>query len=134
MNGMEENVITKPHNLYMQIGIQTGVISLIAFILFYLAYFISSARLYIRGRFTSFYSRFGLAVFVGTIGYMISGISYDSSITTAPIFWVLIGTGIAVNSKAKPLILKEIAELKEEKANKKADIKVESLQKADQID
>lgn len=129
-NGMETNVVTKPHNLYLQIGLQTGVVSLIAFILFYMAYFISSARLYIRGRFKSFYSRFGLAVFIGTIGYMVSGISNDSSITIAPIFWALMGTGIAVNYKAKPLILKEIAELKEQKANKKA-IEANSLQKVD---
>lgn len=121
-NGYENMIITKPHNMYIQIGVQTGVLSLVAFIIFYLLYFVSSIKLYIRSRFTSFYSRLGLAIFVGTIGYMISGLAYDSSITTAPVFWVMLGSGIAINSKAKPLILQEIAELKERKARNKENI------------
>jgi hypothetical protein len=32
---------------------------------------------------------------------MITGIANDSCITTAPVFWVLIGVGLAVNKKAK---------------------------------
>jgi len=120
-NYMEFNVLTKPHNLYLQIGVQTGVVSLIAFIAFYLAYFISSIRLYIRGRFNSFYARFGLAIFAGTIGYMFCALANDSSITIAPIFWLLIGAGIAVNYKAKELILREIAEIKEQKESNKTD-------------
>lgn len=114
-NGYEQLLMTKPHSLYLQIAVQTGVLSLIAFIAFYICYFISSIRLYIRGRFSSFYSKLGLAIFIGTIGYMISGLTNDSNITTAPIFWLMIGAGIAVNSKAKPLILAEIAERKAQK-------------------
>jgi len=120
-SGYENRIITKPHNMYIQIGVQTGLLSLIAFIAFYILYFISSVKLYIRSRFSSFYSIFGLSIFVGTIGYMTSGLAYDSSITTAPVFWVLIGCGIAVNYKARPLIQKEIAELKEKKDKIKED-------------
>lgn len=114
-NGFESSIMTKPHNLYLQIAVQTGVLSLIAFLAFYIWYFISSIRLYIRGRFNSFYSRMGLAIFIGTIGYMIAGLTNDSSIAIAPIFWLMIGAGIAVNRKAKPLILAEIAEKKTQK-------------------
>lgn len=127
-NNMVVNVITKPHSLYLQIGIQTGVVSLIAFLAFYLAYFVSSVRLYIKGRFNSFYAWFGMAIFVGTIGYMISAIANDSCIAVAPVFWVLMGTGIAVNTKARPLIMKEVAEMKEQKAKKKASAVTEEKQ------
>jgi hypothetical protein len=72
-----------------------------------------SIRLYIKGRFTSDYAKLGAAIFVGTIGYMVSSITNDSSITTAPMFWTLMGVGIAVNYKAKPLIMKEVTEAKE---------------------
>ena len=123
--GFEESIINKPHCMYLQIGIQTGVLSLAAFVVFYLIYFISSVKLYIRSRFSSFYAKLGLAIFVGTIGYMVSGLANDSNLGTSPIFWTLMGVGIAVNSKAKPLILNEIAEHKEKKEAKKASIKAD---------
>ncbi len=34
---------------------------------------------------------------------MVAGIGNDSSITVAPLFWVLMGLGIAVNEKARSL-------------------------------
>jgi hypothetical protein len=62
-------------------------------------YFISSLRLYIKGTFDNYFSRAGVSIFIGTIAYMIAGITNDSTITVAPVFWVLIGIGIAVNYK-----------------------------------
>jgi hypothetical protein len=98
--------------MYLQIAVQTGVLSLIAFLLFYTMYFISSVRIYFRGLFRSIYSRLGVAIFIGTISYMVTGIANDSNINTAPIFWALIGVGIAVNYKAKGLIHEEVATMK----------------------
>jgi hypothetical protein len=117
--GFGGQIMTKPHSMYLQMAVQTGVLSLIAFLVFYGMYFASSIFLYIRGRFTSYYAKLGLAIFIGTFCYMVTGITNDSNINTAPVFWTLMGVGIAVNLKAKPLILKEIAEFKAEKAVKK---------------
>jgi hypothetical protein len=114
--GYGNGIITKPHNLYLQIATQTGILSLIAFLVFYGMYFVTSLRLYIKGRFSTYYAQVGLAIFIGTIAYMVTGLTNDSSITTAPIFWVLIGTGIAVNYKVKPMILEEVTEEKKKKA------------------
>jgi hypothetical protein len=100
--------ISKPHSLYLQIGVQTGVISLLAYLIFYIIYFISSIRLYIKGLFKSYYAKTGLGIFIGTFSYMICSITNDSSITVAPVFWALIGLGIVINHKAKPLIEEEI--------------------------
>ena len=110
--GYATSIITKPHSLYLQMAVQTGLFSLIAFLVFYGMYFVSSIRLYIRGRFNSYYAKIGIAIFIGTFTYMITGLTNDSSITTAPTFWVLIGMGIAVNYKVKPLIKEELEELK----------------------
>lgn len=96
-NGFAGQIITKPHSMYLQIGVQTGVLSLIAFMVFYLLYFISSIKLYIKHPFNSFKSQIGVGIFIGTIGYMISAIANDSTITVAPVFWVLIGLGISIN-------------------------------------
>ena len=116
-HGYETQLITKPHSLYFQIAVQTGLLSLIAFLAFYGIYFVTSIRLYLRGRFNSYYAQVGVAIFVGTFAYMITGLTNDSSITTAPVFWCLMGLGLVVNEKAKPLILEESKRIKEEKAN-----------------
>ncbi|MDF2484689.1 MAG: hypothetical protein K0R46_857 [Herbinix sp.] len=105
--GYPTNIITKPHNLYLQIAVQDGMIALLAFLAFYAMYFISSIRLYIKGRFHNFYEQMGVAIFVGTIGYMVTGLTNDSSITTAPIFWALMGIGISVNYRVKSLNTEE---------------------------
>lgn len=115
LNGFDGVIITKPHCLYLQIAVQTGILSLIAFLVFYGMYFVSSFRIYIKGRFSSYYAKVGVAIFISTIAYMVTGLANDSSITTAPIFWALIGIGIGVNQKAKPLIQEEIAKLKADK-------------------
>ena len=113
--GMNGQFITKPHNMYLQTAVQTGVVSLIAFLIFYGMYFISSIRLYYRGRFNSYYSQVGVAILLGTLSYMICNVANDSTITVAPVFWVLIGLGIAVNAKAKPLINEEESLAKDKK-------------------
>lgn len=121
LNGLGGSMLlTKPHSLYLQMAVQTGLLSLIAFIVFYLMYFVSSIRLYIRGRFTSYYAKVGVAIFVGTISYMITAVANDSNLNTAPTFWVLIGVGIAANYKAKPLILDELVQIKAQKATARA--------------
>ena len=43
----------------------------------------------------------GVSVFVGTIGYMVSSITNDSSITVAPVFWAIMGIGVTVNAMVK---------------------------------
>jgi hypothetical protein len=97
--GFGNQVLTKPHSLYLQIGVQTGVLSLISFLIFYLMYFMNSIKLYINGNFNTDMEYYGVAIFIGTISYMVTGISNDSSITVSPIFWALIGIGIAINHK-----------------------------------
>lgn len=97
--GFGTQLLTKPHNMYLQMAVQTGVISLLAFLIFYGIYFANSINLYIRGRFSTFYAQFGVAIFIGTIAYMVVGFTNDSNICTAPIFWVLMGVGIALNRK-----------------------------------
>lgn len=95
--GYEGQIMSKPHNIYLQVGVQTGVLSLLALLAFYVWYLISSMSIYIRCKFDNYFAIVGAAIMLGSIGYMISGIANDSSITTAPIFWVLIGLGIAIN-------------------------------------
>lgn len=98
-HGFLYQIMTKPHNLYLQTAIQTGVISLIAFLLFYLFYFVSSLRLYIRGAYDTYAKQLGSAILISTFGYMISALINDSSVTVSPIFWILLGIGFSINRR-----------------------------------
>ena len=99
--GYKGSIVTKPHNMYLQMGVQTGVISLMAFLAFYMMYFIQSIRIYIKGKFDTYASQLGVAIFLASIGYMIAGITNDSTITVAPIFWILMGIGMSMNRIVK---------------------------------
>lgn len=100
-NGYDGLIISKPHNLYLQIAVQTGVISLICFLVFYAWYFISGVRIYYKQKLDTPLSFIGFAIMLGTLGYMISGLANDSTITVAPMYWALMGMGIGINHKIK---------------------------------
>lgn len=97
-NGYDGTFASKPHNMYLQIAVQTGCLSILAVIVFYAMYLIQSIRLYWKSCFDTRLSIIGIALFLGTLGYMISGLTNDSTVTVAPMFWVLIGMGISTNA------------------------------------
>ena len=100
-NGYDNLILSKPHNLYLQIAVQSGVLSLICFLVFYIWYFISSARLYFKQRLTTPLAAVGFAILLSTAAYMISGLANDSTITVAPLYWALMGIGIGVNRRVR---------------------------------
>lgn len=124
--GYSTQILNKPHNMYLQMAVQTGCLSLIAFLVFYGIYFITSLNLYIKGLFNNFYARMGLGVFIGTLSYMIVGIASDSNVNTAPIFWTLLGIGIVLNIKAKPLIMEELDNIRRMKEEKNVPVSQEA--------
>jgi O-antigen ligase len=90
-------IVDKPHNLYLQIGLGQGVVALIAFVALVGVYSIESIKIY---GFKSFYREeevYGVASFLAVVGYLVAGIFNDSVVSVAPIFWVLLGVGIALN-------------------------------------
>lgn len=101
-NGYEGTYVTRPHNMYLQIWTQTGLLSLICFLVFYGIYMIQSFRIYRPKQKTTYEWYVGYGIFLGTLGYMLIGFFNDSTITVAPVFWCLLGIGIAINCKIKP--------------------------------
>ena len=79
-------------------------------------YFAWSLKLYIKSIFNSYYAQVGVGALVGTIGYMVCGITNDSNLSVSPIFWLLMGLGIVCNIKAQPFIDEEMKQIKAEKA------------------
>ena len=88
-------------------GVQTGTISLIAFLVFYVIYVVASCRRYGFQKYESMEEWMGFAVFLSTVGFMASGFANDSLIVVTPIFYVLIGMGMAINHKLCPVKRKE---------------------------
>ncbi|MHB1651871.1 MAG: O-antigen ligase family protein [Desulfitobacteriaceae bacterium] len=90
-------LVDKPHDLYLQVGINTGIISLLALLSLFIIYFAKSVMLYIRNDYSDFISRAGVGIFVAICGYLGAAFFNDSVVSVAPVFWVLLGLGISAN-------------------------------------
>ncbi|AFM02117.1 cell wall-binding protein [Desulfitobacterium dehalogenans ATCC 51507] len=97
-------IVDKPHNQYLQIAINTGIISLLAFLFIVVYYLYQSFRLYVSNPFRDFLSQAGVAVFIAIVGYLGAAFFNDSVVSVAPVFWCLLGLGVSINHmlKAKP--------------------------------
>lgn len=99
-SGHDNEIITKPHCMYLQIGVQTGVISLIALLTFFGWYLVNSFRLYWKHDY-SFLSFIGIGIFASVVGYLILGLTNDSCVAVSPLFYALLGVGVGVNYKVR---------------------------------
>ncbi|MFP4697894.1 MAG: O-antigen ligase family protein, partial [Eubacteriales bacterium] len=90
-------IIDKPHNLYLQIAINTGLISLLAFLGIVIVYFVSCIKLFWKKNLTKVEEYIGMSIFISVLAYCIAGLGNDSVVSVAPIFWILLGVGISIN-------------------------------------
>lgn len=95
-NGNLYEYVNRPHNMYLQMGVQNGMVSLVAFLIFVGMYFVSSFKVYLKCE-NSFLSNIGKGITAGVAGYLVTGLVNDSMVGIAQVFWVLIGLGLAVN-------------------------------------
>lgn len=100
-SGHDGEIVTKPHCMYMQIAVQTGVPSLIALLVFFIWYMADCLKIYWKNTYKSYLSVIGVSIFVSVIGYLILALTNDSCVATAPIFYGLIGMGLGINWKLK---------------------------------
>jgi O-antigen ligase len=95
------SIIDKPHNLYLGIAFDTGVLSLIAFLVFIGMYLLWSFRLYRRRggdpEPQGLTYTMGCGIFVGVCGFLVGGLFYDGMISVLPLFLGLLAIGIACN-------------------------------------
>lgn len=95
-------LIDKPHDLYLQIALSTGVISLIAILALFILYIYKSIKIYINADYKNTKVMIGSGIFAAICGYLITGFFNDSVVSVAPVFWVLLGTGTAINQMLMP--------------------------------
>ena len=94
-------IIDKPHNMYLGIATQTGVISAIALVAVYVMYLLESVKIYRRHEFDSFMSYIGMGICIAIAGFMVSALVNDSTVQMMPVVYVLLGMGFAINRMLK---------------------------------
>lgn len=90
-------LVDKPHDMYLQVALNTGVISLVAFLAIFIMYFVKSVKIYFRNDYDNFTSIAGLAIFIAICGYLGAAFFNDSIVSVAPVFWILLGVGISID-------------------------------------
>ncbi|BBF43845.1 oligosaccharide repeat unit polymerase Wzy [Lachnospiraceae bacterium KM106-2] len=96
-HGTTNLMIDKPHNMYLQIALQTGGISLIAVLFLFVCYFMRGMKAFAVNQDLQ-------GVFLGTISFMIIGMVNDSMVVVSPIFWMLLGIGYGSFQRTKDSI------------------------------
>ena len=100
-SGFETQIITKPHSGYLQIAQQSGVASLLCIVVFFGMYFVQSIKLYWKNDLRDAKAKIGFGLFLSVFAYLVTFVTNDSLIVVAPIFWALLGVGLAVNRMVK---------------------------------
>lgn len=95
--GTTNMIISKAHNLFLQIGLNNGVVALIAFVILIMVYIVDSFKLYALKNKYDEKQILGSILALSVIGYLFTGLFNDSVICVAPIFWIILGVGAAVN-------------------------------------
>lgn len=94
-------VIDKPHNLFLQIASNTGIVSLLSLLGALGIYLISGLKLYSKITFNSLEKYMGASCLISIIGYLAAGMFNDSVVSVAPLFWIILGMGISINLRLK---------------------------------
>jgi len=99
--GGKDSLLTKPHNIYLQIGIQNGVIALIAYLAMFFIVFFNDFKLYFGADKKNMRDVVALSLLFALCSYMIAGITTDSSLVISPVFWIVLGLAGAINNLKK---------------------------------
>lgn len=87
----------KPHNAYLQMAVQEGVLAAAAVIVLYLWYLFAGIKLYANATFKDPMEIFGAALVIALGSHMAMSIVNDSNVCVSPLFWLLFGMGISIN-------------------------------------
>lgn len=104
----ETIIVDKPHNLYILYATNFGMIFLLLFLAMnaYLIY-----QLIISKKESDWYRYLTNSVILGMIAYLAVGMINDSTVGTAPVYWIILGMGMALIKKSeenkKPKFMKK---------------------------
>ena len=101
------NLVTdKAHNLYMQYWVNTGLISLLAWLTMVGFYLVGAVKSFRKRGFMDFCDFANGGIFCGIIGFLATAFFNDGSVSTMPMFYTMLGTGLALNARDKWVAVK----------------------------
>ena len=90
-------LVDKAHNLFLHTAITTGLISaIILFALFF--YYVITAFFSLSKSKTPYLFFMRLGTTAAVSAYIVSSMATDSTVSSAPIFWIILGLGFALNN------------------------------------
>lgn len=122
--GGNTTLVDKPHNAFLQIYIQTGGISAISYAGLWILYIIQSVRLLWRRKHYTDTEKIAFGLFVGMISFAVAGLTNDTVVGSQNIYWILLGTGYAVNRVI--IVSREAARMAAEREAEKQKMKEEA--------
>lgn len=93
-------LVDKPHNYFLQIGINNGIPYLLITLILFGVYFIKGMIIGIRKKFEGV-----SCIFIASTGYMITLLFNDSVVSVAPIFWCLLSMGVVLINERRSEVL-----------------------------
>ena len=94
-------VTDKAHNLYMQYWVNTGLLSLAAWLAIVGFYINGALKSFRKHGFECFSDFVNGGIFCGVLGFLAIAFFNDGSVNTMPMFYTMLGTGLAINVKDK---------------------------------
>lgn len=89
-------ILDKPHNMFLQIGINTGFISLLVMLALFILYIAQTVKKVFKDRSQSL-NAVRIGTMAGVVAYLVAAMTTDSVVSVAPVFWVLLGMGFGAN-------------------------------------
>ena len=86
-------VVNKPHNWYLGVAVDSGLISLAALLALLGAFLIKGLKTVIIHPIDDRFKHLRLGIYVSVIAFMVVGIVNDSYVCVSPVFWFIFGVG-----------------------------------------
>lgn len=113
-DGIFDMTVDKVHNLYLQQLFSHGLIAFIAMMFIFIWYLVDCFRLYSLRKEYRMEQIYGASVMLAVVGYLTAGFFNDSCVSVAPVFWILLGVGFALNTINRRMDRGESTDLDEE--------------------
>lgn len=94
-------IVDKPHNIFLQTGINTGVLSLIVLMALYILFIVKTIKSVFAEENASVLTAIRLGIMAGVIAYLFAGLTTDSVVSVAPVFWSMLGIGFGAADAAE---------------------------------
>ncbi len=90
-------IVDKPHNMFLQMAVNTGVLSLASILVLLAYYIIKTVKTVFSGKGSAALTGVRLGLMAGVIAYLFAGLTTDSVVSVAPVFWTMLGIGLGAD-------------------------------------